>query len=158
MYVETATFDLVNVEDSNTYIIDSSSGYIPLPSERGRGFCPFTLASGIFGNCVFDSSIVVHDSVGVVDNSEYSIDFVNASVDMISSAIPVEITAPWYYISIVERWPEGDIPSLPLVVISNSKYSAEGYQLGGGRKPTLKYEIYIFASSAVESMWVYTLD
>lgn len=150
MYVETAIFDLINTEDSNTYIIDSSSGYIPLPGERGRGFCPFTLASGIFGNCAYDSNITVHDSMGVVSPSEYSVNFVNASITMSSGAIPVEIVAPWYYVSVVERWPEGDIPSLPLVVLSSNEYKAEGYQLGGGKKPVMKCEIYIFASSASE--------
>ncbi len=149
-YVEDYTFNLDRVVDSSRYIVDPNEGYIPLPGDRGRGFCPFTLASGIFGNCLEDSGIEVYDSMNIIDPVNYVIEYTTASILDIGNVGPVAVKAPWYYISVVEGWPEGDIPSLPMVVLEYDNFQAEGYQLGGGKKPLIKCTTYVFASSSSE--------
>lgn len=149
-FIETYTFNLNQELDTNRYVVDPNEGYVPLPGERGRGFCPFNTASGIFGECSVASGIYVYDSMDVVNASEYTIDYITASVLMLTGTEPVAVKAPWYYVSVVEEWPEGDIPTLPLVVVSPQQFGAEGYQLGGGKKPLLKYNTYIFATSTSE--------
>ena len=149
-YIETYMFNLSRELDTSRYVVDPDEGYIPLPGERGRGFCPFNTASGIFGECTVSSGIEVYDSMEVINPYDYIIEYTTASVVALNSVVPVAIKAPWHYVSVVEEWPEGDIPSLPLVVISPLKFNAEGYQLGGGKKPLLNYNIFVFATSTSE--------
>ena len=123
---------------------------VPHPSDRGRGFCPFTLASGIFGECVQNHDIVVYDSLNPIDENDYVVNYIGASVTVSGAQLPAAIDAPWYYVSVSQRWPKADIPPRPLVILLLEQFQAKGYQLGGGKQPLLNGSIHVFGSSQTE--------
>lgn len=149
-YIYIDTFDLVDVPGTSSFEVVTSSLQQPHPSDRGRGFCPFNTASGIFGTCEEYDVIEVYDSLTTIDPSNYSINYYNATVTASGTYEPVAIKAQWYYASVVERWPKGDIPTRPLVVAIIKKYHSKGFQLGGGKQPILNCVVEVFGSSQSE--------
>ena len=148
-YIESNFFNLIQTT-TNKFSLDVSDDTIPMPNNRGRGLCPFDTYYGIFGECTVYSGITVYTATDIVDKSKYTVDFINANVLTKEDIDVASIYSQWYYVSVVEEWPEGDIPNLPLVVLSPKQVITKGFQLGGGKKPIFDYVVYVFATSASE--------
>lgn len=149
-FVYTERFLMESGEHEGVYEIPRQNLNMPHPSDRGRGFCPFTLASGIFGQCVEADNITLYDSLNPINPTEYTVNYENAFVTVSGSTVPAAIDSPWYYVATSQKWPKGDIPPRPLVILSLKKYSAQGFQLGGGKQPVLDAVIDIFGSTQTE--------
>ena len=151
-YVETdSTFlELVDEESSpGSYVYQSLSDMIPLPTSKGRGWVYTDSRSE---HTEQQSSIVVYDEFGsVISGSNYMIDYVDGRIITASSAIvPHNVTYKWNYVAVVDEWPTEETTELPIVVIDVAGFKKEGFQLGGGKKPIRDVNLHVFAIDTAE--------
>ena len=64
--------------------------------------------------------------------------------------MPATATYKFFYVSIVNEWEDVYAAGPPVVSIHLDSFIKEGFQLGGGRKPTRKGHLHIFATSQGE--------
>lgn len=149
-YIESTSSDLELNSSSGLY--EPIYNSIPNASDRGRGIFPFdTTESGIFASCKEGTYIKVYHSTGEIANDNYIINYNTPGVTLVSGTyIPVSFEYRWNYVSVIDVWPNANIPALPIVILDWKNFSIEGFQLGGGKKHICDIDINIFASSTPE--------
>ncbi len=137
---------LVQVEDSNTYALDSTME--PSPVSYGRGFVLFD-ESTVNGRQVADTSAEQTSTITVNGASSYTIDYVGGRI-LNPNTPPTSITYKWYYVSVMQGWPGTTPPPLPCVALTMDSTQKSPFQLGGGTKDTIKATLHVFATSEAE--------
>lgn len=126
----------------------TESGMLPLPTSDGRGWALFDEAT-VNGRTVVDTTAEQTAQVSVTGASTYTIDYPRGVI-LNPDVTPTAVSYSWYYVSLVEGWPAGDPPPLPVVAVDIDKAVKSGFQLGGGTKDTIEGSVYVFATSETE--------
>lgn len=143
--------------DYKVFTVDS---YLePSPFSRGRGITyfddlsntPLVCSTTYSGTPEQSNRVTLYtDSLAVIPENDYIVDYVDGRVLMLNDTIPSYIDYYWNYVSLVDEWSLVQTSKAPAVVIDINSTKKEGFQLGGGKKVTRKGSLIVFASSAAE--------
>jgi hypothetical protein len=134
----------------NGYVADTTLK--PRPTSKGRGWVIFDEAA-VGTKTVVDTTQEQTSQVTVVGASSYTIDYIRGRIFDVDTP-PTSVSYAWNYVSVVEGWPSGDPPPLPVVAVDLTAADKDGYQLGGGTKDTLKGTVHIFATGETEKKMI----
>jgi len=126
----------------------TQSSMLPLPTSPGRGWALFDEAE-VNGRTVIDTSAEQTSQVTVNGAATYTIDYPGGRI-LSPDTVPTSVSYSWYYVSLIEGWPAGDPPPLPVIAVDVDKTNKAGYQLGGGTKDIVEGSVYVFATSETE--------
>lgn len=155
--------------DVDSYVYETLSEMIPVPSERGRGWLYFDCVSGtnnyqcyntvsgtdfkgnqINGIPEQSNRVIVYENGIVTPESDYMIDYIDCRIVANRKLNQPTVTYYWNYVSLVDEWAVIEASDPPVVVIDMHGVDKAGYQLGGGKRSARKVDIHIFASEPAE--------
>lgn len=159
----------ISIEDDPvccSMVYEALTSMIPSPTDRGRGWCYFdggefparycVPGTGISEQnlrivvyyCTVSGSTLIYNEI---NNNEYIIDYMDGRIITSGTCqVPTHVNYYWNYVSVVDEWAAVEAADPPVVVIDMHGTDKTGYQLGGGKKPTRKVDIHIFASDPAE--------
>lgn len=120
------------------------SDYDPSPASAGRGWVPFDEVGGSI-----DTTLEQTTRVSVTGASTYTVNYLLGGIKN-TNTVPTAASFYWNYVSVVEGWPGGDPPPLPIVAIDVLGYQQYGWQLGPGHRKARQVSAYIFAHNKAE--------
>jgi hypothetical protein len=120
------------------------SDYDPSPASVGRGWVPFDESGGSI-----DTAAEQTTRVSVTGASTYTVNYLLGGIQN-PNTVPTAVSFYWNYVSVVEGWPGGNPPPIPIVAIDILGYQQAGWQLGSGHIKSRAVSAYIFAHNKAE--------
>jgi hypothetical protein len=120
-------------------------------SGLGRGLLYFDLA---FDSCLFgpeqDDMVRVYDGTGDLPRIDYSVNYLTGQVYSNLDLSDYSVDYYWHYVSVIDAWPQEDVPDLPVVSIELQLSESLPLQLGGGDIRGASWHVEIFANNKGE--------
>jgi len=132
-----------------SYVYEAQSNMDPSPVSKGRGWVYLDNPSDTAEQT---NTVVVYDSEGtVISGTNYMVDYVDGRIICGSpSIIPALVDYRWHYVSVVNDWMDVEAADVPVVAISISGFTKQGFQLGAGKFVSRRVDLNIFATNQAE--------
>lgn len=139
---------LPDFSTEGSYVYEVISTRSPSPTSFGRGWV-YIDAYGDTTEQV--NSVIVYDALNnVISGSEYMVDYVDGRIITSGTVTPSTVTYNYFYISLVNEWPDVEASDVPVVVVDFVFSEKEGFQLGGGKRVPRRGHLHVFATDQGE--------
>lgn len=95
------------------------------------------------------TAIALYNNLGITV-SGYTIDYLKGRILYTGTENLDTIDYYWHYVSVIDAWPHKELPQLPIVSVLHERFDRKGFQLGGGHKRFMDWNIEIFANNKGE--------
>jgi len=124
--------------------LPSYTDLIPSPVSVGRGWTVFDETSSYI-----DTGSEQTSRISVAGASTYDVNYILGGIRN-PNTTPTTVTYTWNYVSVIDGWPGGDPPDIPIVAIDVVGTSRSGFQLGSGHVSSRDVSLHVFAPNNAE--------